>query len=71
MRKHIGKALQTRSAAIKTALERYNTAARGLNLPREELNLGTVLEYSFLADFDLLRETRQDIREHLWPTPTG
>ncbi|KZP28301.1 hypothetical protein FIBSPDRAFT_908692 [Athelia psychrophila] len=43
MRKHIGKALQTRSAAIKTALERYNTAARGLNLPREELNLGTLL----------------------------
>lgn len=71
MRKHIGKALQTRSAAIKTALERYNAAARELNPPREELNLSTVLEYSFLADFDLLRETRQDIREHLWSTPTG
>lgn len=71
MRKHIGKALQTRSAAIKTALTHYNAAARALHPPREQLQLETILEYGFLSDFDLLRETRQDIRERPWATPTG
>ncbi|KAG0693826.1 hypothetical protein DFH29DRAFT_1006902 [Suillus ampliporus] len=33
LRKHIGKALQAQSAAIRTALERYNVAARALSPP--------------------------------------
>ncbi|KAI5999610.1 hypothetical protein EDD15DRAFT_2193652 [Pisolithus albus] len=58
LRKHIGKALQTRSAAIRTALTQFNTAAK--NLGRRTLEFDEVVEYAFLADFDLLRDTRQD-----------
>ena len=29
------------------------------------------MEYAFLADFDLLRDTRQDIRKRPWATPAG
>ncbi|KZP11838.1 hypothetical protein FIBSPDRAFT_913520 [Athelia psychrophila] len=71
MRKHIGKALQTRSAAIKTALQRYNTAALALNPPHATLKAEEVVEYTFLSDFDLLRDTRQDIRERPWSTAMG
>ncbi|KAH7923679.1 hypothetical protein BV22DRAFT_1105986 [Leucogyrophana mollusca] len=71
MRKHIGKALQARSAAIRTALDRYNTAARALSPPRRELEWDEVVEYVFLADFDLLRDARQDVSHHPWATPAG
>jgi hypothetical protein len=30
-----------------------------------------VVEYTFLADFDLLRDTRQDIRTRPWATPAA
>lgn len=30
-----------------------------------------VVEYAFLADFDLLRDTRQDIRSRPWATPAA
>lgn len=71
MRKHIGKALQARSPAIRTALERYNTAALALNPPRRTLQWKEVVEYAFLADFDLLRDARQDISQRIWATPAG
>jgi hypothetical protein len=59
------------SAAIRTALERYNTAARALSPPRPTLSWEEVVEYAFLADFDLLRDARQDISQRPWATPTG
>ncbi|KAF9232688.1 hypothetical protein BU15DRAFT_90591 [Melanogaster broomeanus] len=65
MRKHIAKALQTRSAAICTALDHYN-AARQWHGKWDE-----VVEYAFLADFDLLRDTRQDISQYPWATPVA
>ncbi|KAG1796091.1 hypothetical protein EV424DRAFT_1306802, partial [Suillus variegatus] len=71
LRKHIGKALQVRSAAIRTALDRYNTAARALRPPRASLSWEEVVEYAFLSDFDLLRDARQDISQRPWATPTG
>jgi hypothetical protein len=37
LRKHIAKALQSRSQAILTALDSYNTAARALTPPRQQL----------------------------------
>lgn len=30
-----------------------------------------MVEYAFLADFDLLRDTRQDISQRNWATPAG
>ncbi|KAI6153043.1 hypothetical protein BKA82DRAFT_4326878 [Pisolithus tinctorius] len=59
LRKHIGKALQTCSAAIQAALSQYNAAAK------------EVVEYTFLADFDLLRDTQKDISTHPWVSPTA
>ncbi|KAG1763541.1 hypothetical protein EDD22DRAFT_979344 [Suillus occidentalis] len=38
LRKHIGRALQARSAAIRTGLDHYNTAARALSPPRPSLS---------------------------------
>ncbi|KAI5989955.1 hypothetical protein EDD15DRAFT_2124341, partial [Pisolithus albus] len=55
LRKHIGKALQTRSAAIRAALLQYNAAAKALGC--RALEFDEVVEYAFLADFDLLRDT--------------
>ncbi|KAI5991914.1 hypothetical protein EDD15DRAFT_2388404 [Pisolithus albus] len=69
LRKHIGKALQTRSAAIRAALTQYNSAAKALG--RRTLEFDEVVEYAFLADFDLLRDTRQDISTRPWASPTG
>jgi hypothetical protein len=60
-----------RSAAIRTALDRYNVAARALSPPRPSLSWEEVVEYAFLADFDLLRDARQDISQRPWATPTG
>ncbi|KAI6020395.1 hypothetical protein BKA83DRAFT_4495156 [Pisolithus microcarpus] len=51
--KHIAKALQSRSAAIKM------------------LRWEQVVEYAFLADFDLLRDTREDISQCPWAHPTA
>jgi hypothetical protein len=71
MRKHIGNALKSRSQAIRSALDKYNVAARKLNPPRAELSWDAVVEYVFLADFDLLSDTREDIRERRWATPAA
>ncbi|KAJ7233544.1 hypothetical protein C8J57DRAFT_1577441 [Mycena rebaudengoi] len=71
LRKHIAKALQARSHAVKTALATYNVAAAALDAPRDALTWEQVVEYAFLSDFDLLRDGRHDIREELWAKPSG
>jgi hypothetical protein len=68
-RKHIAKALQVRSQAIRTALDRFNASAQALH--KETLRWEDVVEYSFLSEFDLLRDARQDIRTRPWATPAG
>lgn len=69
LRKHIAKALQARSQAIRTSLERYNAAA--LSLSRPKLTWEQVVEYAFLAEFDLLREGRMDVRNRPWAKPAS
>ncbi|TEB31942.1 hypothetical protein FA13DRAFT_1843167, partial [Coprinellus micaceus] len=69
LRKHIAQALSTRSQAIRAALERYNAAARAFKPPRRVLTWDQVVNYAFLSDFDLLRDTRCDIRDRLWAQP--
>lgn len=61
--------MKARSKAIRTALDRYNAAAA--ELCRTQLDWDEVVEYAFLSDFDLLRDTRQDIRKRPWATPAG
>jgi len=71
LREHIGKALQRRSATIRAALERYNNAR--LQLPLDgrppKLQWSDVAKYAFLAEFDLLRNTREDVRSKPWTKP--
>jgi hypothetical protein len=64
LRKHIAQSLQKRSTAVRSALDQYNAAAKALRPPRPTLRWEDVVEYAFLSDFDLLRDTRQDIRHH-------
>ncbi|KAJ3889517.1 hypothetical protein GG344DRAFT_51442 [Lentinula edodes] len=69
LRKHIADALKARSQAIRTAVTTYNIAASELNRP--ELSWDQVIEYTFLSDFDLLRDARQDIRSEPWAQPAA
>ncbi|KAF8169554.1 hypothetical protein K438DRAFT_1909486 [Mycena galopus ATCC 62051] len=71
LRKHIAKALQARSKAVRAAIERYNTAASAMTPQKPALEWDDVVEYAFLADFDLLRDAREDIRGETWAQPAG
>ncbi|KIN95760.1 hypothetical protein M404DRAFT_934427, partial [Pisolithus tinctorius Marx 270] len=71
MRKHIVKALQVHSSAIRIALEQYNTAARAMDPPHRILKWDEVVEYAFIAEFDLLRDAWQDVSQRPWATPAG
>ncbi|KAG1802115.1 uncharacterized protein HD556DRAFT_1429739 [Suillus plorans] len=69
MRTHISKSLQTRCHAIQNAVKTYNAAAAALSPPRPQLDWSKVSHYSFLEEFNLLRDTRQDVREKMWAKP--
>ncbi|KAF8128818.1 hypothetical protein K438DRAFT_2000099 [Mycena galopus ATCC 62051] len=71
LRKQIAKALQVRSKAVKSALERYNVAAAAMAPPKLQLSWAQVVEYAFLVEFDLLREGCEDIRAEPWALPAG
>ncbi|KAJ7899640.1 hypothetical protein B0H13DRAFT_2234208 [Mycena leptocephala] len=60
LRKHIAKALQTRSRTIRAALDRYNAAATALDPPRRTLSWSEVIDFTFLADFDILPRELMD-----------
>ncbi|KAA1475563.1 hypothetical protein DENSPDRAFT_860864 [Dentipellis sp. KUC8613] len=64
MRTHINKTLKTRCRAIQTALAKYNTAAKAIDRP--QLEWKDVSTYGGLAEFELLRECREDIRAQPW-----
>ncbi|EGO04754.1 hypothetical protein SERLA73DRAFT_44436 [Serpula lacrymans var. lacrymans S7.3] len=57
--------------AISTALNCYNTAARALTPPHHLLKWKEVIKYTFLSDFDLLRDTCQDMSHRPWAMPAG
>ncbi|KAG1835645.1 hypothetical protein EV424DRAFT_1468103 [Suillus variegatus] len=59
---HISKSLQTRCHAIQNAVKTYNAAAAALSPPRPQLDC-------FLEEFNLLRDTRQDVHEKMWAKP--
>lgn len=61
--------MRARSKAIRGALDRYNLAASFLSPPRPNLSWNDIVEYAFLADFDLLRESREDVRDRPWSKP--
>jgi hypothetical protein len=69
LRRQIGKALQRRSAAIRTAITRYNMHAQALNPPRPKISWKDITDYSFLREFDLLQYSREDVRLNDWTKP--
>lgn len=64
LRVHINKALKTRCKAIRAALRKYNEAAKALDRP--QLDWKDLTNYESLAEFDLLKECRDDIRQQPW-----
>ncbi|KAG1726723.1 uncharacterized protein EDB91DRAFT_1339607 [Suillus paluster] len=50
----------------RSALNTYNSIASSMYPPRQTLKWEDVVEYVFLADFDLLRDTRMDVSQHPW-----
>ncbi|KAF8157616.1 hypothetical protein K438DRAFT_1986407 [Mycena galopus ATCC 62051] len=71
LRDHIAKALKARSKAIRNALNRYNTAAAVLDPPGRLLTWAEVVDYTFLSEFNILRnpDTTSSIRA--WATPAA
>lgn len=67
MRTHIAKSLQTRCRAIQNAVTKYNTAAVAVGRPT--LDWSKVSHYSFLEDFTLLRDTREEVLQKPWVAP--
>ncbi|KAJ7732772.1 hypothetical protein DFH07DRAFT_755155, partial [Mycena maculata] len=65
----LSKALKTRAEAIRKALNRYNDAAAALTPPRPRLTWHSIINTASLAEFDWLRETREDIRSLPWAQP--
>ncbi|KAJ7869760.1 hypothetical protein B0H14DRAFT_2727000, partial [Mycena olivaceomarginata] len=69
LREKISKALKTRANAIRRALTTYNKAAKALSPPRDQLQWADVIAHTSLAEFDLLRDTRTDVRAQPWAQP--
>ncbi|KAI9063698.1 hypothetical protein FKP32DRAFT_1676382 [Trametes sanguinea] len=66
MRTYIAKNLQRRCKAIRNAVKEYNAAAQALDPPREALDWMKVSHYTFLEQFTLLQNTRDDLRNKPW-----
>ncbi|KAJ7834538.1 hypothetical protein B0H14DRAFT_3110028 [Mycena olivaceomarginata] len=69
LRVKISKALKTHAEAIRRALKAYNEAAAALPTAREQLLWADVMNKTSLAEFDLLRDTRGDVRRQPWAQP--
>jgi hypothetical protein len=69
MCKHIRKVLQARSKAIRAAIAHYNDAAVTLTPPVPRIIWEQVVEYAFLADFDILWDMHAEVQAKLWTRP--
>ncbi|EJD33722.1 hypothetical protein AURDEDRAFT_177197 [Auricularia subglabra TFB-10046 SS5] len=72
LREAIGKGLKSRSQAIRTAVTRYNELAAALNPPAAPVNFATLMEWTEVQEFELLRRSRAgDVREKAWAQPAN
>lgn len=69
LHQQISKGLQRRSETIRKAIARYNVQAAALNPPQPPISWKDITQYTFLSEFDLLRHTRDDVRECIWAKP--
>ncbi|KAJ6550299.1 hypothetical protein B0H19DRAFT_1074161 [Mycena capillaripes] len=71
LQKHIAKALQTRSRTIRAALGCYNTPAVSPTPPHHTLTWNEVIEFTFLANFNILRDPEGNASIRPWATPAA
>ncbi|KAI0038847.1 hypothetical protein FA95DRAFT_1450891, partial [Auriscalpium vulgare] len=71
LRKHISHAITRRSGAVRSAVDRYNQLAPLQHPPRPTLLYSEVASYSWLADFDILKESRADVLDRPWSKPAN
>lgn len=71
MRRSIMTHLKSRSEAIRSAIKTYNNAADSANPKRDRLDPDDVLQYSYIGQFDVLRDTRNAITEKPWAVPAN
>jgi hypothetical protein len=69
LRGKIVQGLKNRSGAIHTAIETYNTTASQLIPPRDPVTWAEIMKIADLAEFDLLKDTRQQICKKPWAKP--
>lgn len=70
LRESISKNIKARSKAIGTAVKNYNQAARSVTPPAPTVDFATLIEWTELQEFDLLRIARRgDIRDCDWTKP--
>ncbi|KAI0362962.1 hypothetical protein BV20DRAFT_959256 [Pilatotrama ljubarskyi] len=69
VRSFIAKNLQKRCKAIRRAVDEYNRAAAELSPPRPALDWSKVSHFSFIEEFTLLQDTRNDLRGKRWAEP--
>lgn len=69
MRTHIAQALQRRAKAIRNAVNEYNKHALMLYPPRGTLDWTKVTHFSFIDQFDILRDTRHNVFHEKWAQP--
>ncbi|KAG6379830.1 hypothetical protein JVT61DRAFT_10378 [Boletus reticuloceps] len=69
LQQQIAKALQRRSEAIRKAIQHYNKEAILLNPPQPTITWKEIVDYSILSEFDLLRQSRSDVRQDDWAKP--
>ncbi|KAJ7714166.1 hypothetical protein B0H14DRAFT_2644538 [Mycena olivaceomarginata] len=69
LRRHIAKVLQASSKAVRNTIDQYNAAAIALDPPMASLTWEQVGKYTFLANFDILRDTRAEVQSRPWTRP--
>ncbi|KAL0563340.1 hypothetical protein V5O48_018727 [Marasmius crinis-equi] len=69
LRQHLSHVPQSHSKAIENTLDRYNNAASALG--QRQLKWKEVVDCTFLAEFDLLNDARDDVRERPWAVPVN
>ncbi|GBE88964.1 hypothetical protein SCP_1403720 [Sparassis crispa] len=69
VRTHTAKSLQVRRKVIRNAVKVYNAAANALQPLHPTLDWTKVSHYSFIDEFHILKDTRDDVRKRPWSRP--
>lgn len=69
LRTQISKALKSCATAIQSALQWYNKYAADMSPPHPPLEWEHIVEYSFVAEFDLLHDSDAQLHSKQWANP--